>query len=87
MEQALDDEQVRLREMIVEVAHPRFGVLRQVASPIKTAGAIKTPAPAPGLGEHTDTLLRGLLDYPPERIAALRAAGVLGNVSPEAPAP
>jgi crotonobetainyl-CoA:carnitine CoA-transferase CaiB-like acyl-CoA transferase len=85
MQQALDDEQVRLREMIVEVAHPRFGMLREVASPIKTAGAIKTPSPAPGLGEHTDTLLRELLHYPPERIAALRAAGVLGDVGPEAP--
>ena len=84
MQQALDDEQVRLREMIVEVAHPRFGVLREVASPIKTAGTIKTPAPAPALGKHTDTLLSELLHYPPERIAALRAAGVLGDVGADA---
>jgi crotonobetainyl-CoA:carnitine CoA-transferase CaiB-like acyl-CoA transferase len=86
MQEALDDEQVRQRQMILEVTHPRFGVLREVASPIKTAGAIATPAPAPALGEHTDHLLRELLHYPPERIAALRAAGVLGDVGPEAPA-
>jgi len=49
MRQALDDEQVRLREMIVEVTHPRF-------------------------------------HYPPERIAALRVAGVLGDAGPEATA-
>ena len=84
MQEALDDEQVRQREMILEVAHPRFGVLREVASPIKTAGAIETPAPAPALGEHTDHLLRELLHYPPERIAALRAAGVLGGAASEA---
>jgi crotonobetainyl-CoA:carnitine CoA-transferase CaiB-like acyl-CoA transferase len=55
------------------------------ASPIKTAGAIKTLAPGPGLGEHTDTVLSELLHYPPERIAALRAARVLGDAGPEAP--
>jgi crotonobetainyl-CoA:carnitine CoA-transferase CaiB-like acyl-CoA transferase len=86
MQDALDDEQVRRRDMILEVAHPHFGVLREVASPIKTHGAVTQPAPAPGLGEHTDQILRELLHYPPERIAALRAAGVLGDVGPRASA-
>jgi len=76
--QALEDEQVRAREMIVEVKHPAFGVLREVASPVKTAG---TPPPtrAPGLGEHTDEILRDVLEYDPTRIAALRASGALGG--------
>ena len=86
MQQALEDDQVSQREMILKVTHPSFGVLREVASPIKTAGAITAPAPAPQLGEHTESLLSELLHYPPERIAALRAAGVLGDVGPEAPA-
>jgi crotonobetainyl-CoA:carnitine CoA-transferase CaiB-like acyl-CoA transferase len=86
MQEALEDDQVRQRAMILEVTHPSFGVLREVASPIKTAGAITAPAPAPQLGEHTESLLSELLHYPPERIAALRAAGVLGDVGPEAPA-
>ena len=71
-------------QVLADLGAPRFGVLREVASPIKTAGAIKTPAPAPALGEHTDTLLSELLHYPPERIAALRAAGVLGDVGADA---
>jgi crotonobetainyl-CoA:carnitine CoA-transferase CaiB-like acyl-CoA transferase len=62
----------------VEVKHPRFGVLREVASPVKTAGAITEPAPAPELGQHTDELLQALLRYPPDRIARLRASGALG---------
>jgi len=86
MQEALEDDQVSHRAMILEVTHPSFGVLREVASPIKTAGAITAPAPAPQLGEHTESLLSELLHYPPERIAALRAAGVLGDVGPEAPA-
>jgi crotonobetainyl-CoA:carnitine CoA-transferase CaiB-like acyl-CoA transferase len=77
--QALQDEQVRARDMILEVKHPGFGVLREVASPVKTAGAITSPAPAPALGQHTDELLGGLLRYPPERIARLRASGALGT--------
>jgi crotonobetainyl-CoA:carnitine CoA-transferase CaiB-like acyl-CoA transferase len=87
--QALDDEQVRAREMIIEVKHPRFGVLREVASPVKTAGAVTSPAPAPALGQHTEEVLRGLLGYDAARIAALRASGALGRprrAQPEAPA-
>src|SRR5262249_28584395 len=76
--EALDDAQVRARDMIVEGKHPAFGVLREVASPVKTAG---TPAPtrAPALGEHTDEILRGLLQYDSGRVAALRASGALGG--------
>ncbi|MBI4637387.1 MAG: CoA transferase [Candidatus Rokubacteria bacterium] len=77
--QALEDAQVRAREMILEVKHPRHGTLREVASPIKTDGAITAPAPAPALGEHTDAILRDTLHYSPERIAALRASGALGD--------
>ncbi len=79
MRQALEDAQVRARGMILEVAHPEFGTLREVASPIQTAGAVTHPAPAPRLGEHTDALLAGLLGYTPERIAALHASGVFGG--------
>jgi crotonobetainyl-CoA:carnitine CoA-transferase CaiB-like acyl-CoA transferase len=64
--------------MVIEVKHPQFGVLREVASPVKTAGAITAPRPAPTLGQHTEEVLGDLLRYSPERIAALRAAGALG---------
>jgi crotonobetainyl-CoA:carnitine CoA-transferase CaiB-like acyl-CoA transferase len=77
--QALADEQVAARGMIVEVKHPTLGTLREVASPIKTAGAITAPDPAPALGEHTDEILRDLLGYSGERIAGLRASGALGR--------
>jgi crotonobetainyl-CoA:carnitine CoA-transferase CaiB-like acyl-CoA transferase len=77
--QALADEQVRARDMILEVEHPRFGRLREVASPVRTDGVVASPAPAPRLGEHTDEILAALLGYDPARIAALRAAGALGR--------
>jgi crotonobetainyl-CoA:carnitine CoA-transferase CaiB-like acyl-CoA transferase len=78
--QALEDEQVRAREMIIEVKHPDLGTLREVASPVKTPGAITAPAPAPKLGQHTGELLRELVGYDDARIARLREAGAFGTV-------
>ncbi|MBI3104081.1 MAG: CoA transferase [Candidatus Rokubacteria bacterium] len=75
--EALEDAQVLAREMIVEIDHPVFGRMRQVASPIKTEGAITAPAPAPRLGEHTDTLLQDVLGYGAATIERLRATGVI----------
>ena len=75
---ALAEPQVVSRDMIIEVDHPDLGRLREVASPVKTAGAGTRPAPAPRLGQHTDTILTDLLGYTPGRIAALRATGVFG---------
>jgi crotonobetainyl-CoA:carnitine CoA-transferase CaiB-like acyl-CoA transferase len=80
--QALEDEQVRARGMIVEVEHPALGRLREVASPVRTAGTVDAPGPAPRLGQHTDELLARLLLYDPARIAALRASGALGGPPP-----
>lgn len=77
--QALDDAQIAARDMIVEVKHPRFGVLRAVGTPVKTAGASPNPRPAPALGQHTDEILTSLLQYDAARIAALRASGALGR--------
>jgi crotonobetainyl-CoA:carnitine CoA-transferase CaiB-like acyl-CoA transferase len=76
--QALEDEQVRARDMIIEVDHPVFGRIREVASPIKTPGAAPAPAPAPRLGEHTDRILSEVLGYGRHTIAALREKGAIG---------
>ncbi len=77
--EALADEQIAARDMIVEVEHPRFGVLREVATPVKTEGAAPNLSPAPALGQHTDEILRTLLRYDAARVAALRASGALGH--------
>ena len=55
--------------MIVEVDHPEFGRLREVRSPIRTAGEIRTPSRAPKLGEHTDAILSEILQYSASTIA------------------
>jgi crotonobetainyl-CoA:carnitine CoA-transferase CaiB-like acyl-CoA transferase len=75
--EALQDEQVVARRMIIEVTHPAFGRIREVASPIKTPGAIAAPDPAPRLGEHTEAILRDVLQYGRHTIAALRSKGAI----------
>ena len=39
---------------------------------------LPTPAKAPTVGQHTDEVLREVLGYEDDRIAALRASGALG---------
>ncbi len=57
----LADPQVRSREMVVDVQHPRAGPMKTLGAPVKfsaTPTAIRRPAPL--LGEHTREVLKGL---------------------------
>jgi len=74
----LDDPQYRARESIVPVPHPDFPDLQmQNVFPrlSETPGSIRWAGPA--LGEHTDQVLTDLLGYDAQRIAALRADGII----------
>jgi formyl-CoA transferase len=64
--------------MLVDVEHPKCGTVRMIGDPVKL-----TPRPAPGfappplLGQHTAEVLRDLLGYDQETVAALKAKGVV----------
>ncbi|MCL4535251.1 MAG: CoA transferase [Bacteroidetes bacterium] len=75
--QAVADPQVKARELIVEVDHPKVGKFPVVGMPVKfsrTPGKIRRPPPM--LGEHTDEILAAM-GYDPAHIGALRADGVV----------
>jgi crotonobetainyl-CoA:carnitine CoA-transferase CaiB-like acyl-CoA transferase len=58
LDEALDSELVREREMVVELQQPELGPVRLLGLPVKfsrTAGDATRPAPA--LGEHTEEVL------------------------------
>ncbi len=75
--QALQDEQVLAREMVIEVEHAQLGRLREVGCPIKFDDTRPRYQPASPLGGDTDRLLRALLGLAETEIAALRAAGAI----------
>lgn len=78
--------QLEARGMILHADHPAFDGLVVPGSPLKTAGgaadaSANPPATpntrAPALGEHTERVLGEVAGYDAEKIAALRAAGII----------
>jgi CoA:oxalate CoA-transferase len=73
LDQVLDDPQVRLRDMVATMEHPRHGPLPTLGSPVKVDGRLRGDVTAaPLLGEHTNAVLTELLGYSPDRLAMLR---------------
>jgi len=73
-----DDPQVAANELIAELPHSQWGRVQQTGMLAKfsaTPGRIDRAAPM--LGEHTDEILREYLAYPADRIATLRATGIV----------
>jgi formyl-CoA transferase len=77
-QEMLEDAHIAAREAIVKVAHPLFGDIRMQGAFPKlsdTPGSVRWVGPE--LGEHTDEVLRDLLGYDEQQVAALKAAGVV----------
>ena len=76
LDEAVQDPQVRSREMIVEVEHPEGGVYEATGNPFKLSAAEEQRfTPPPTLGQHTAEVLRDVLGCDDERIAQLYEDG------------
>jgi 2-methylfumaryl-CoA isomerase len=71
---ALHDEPLMAR-----LDQPGLGPHLAPCSPLRLGDAAPPPAPAPELGEHTDEVLRQVLNMPPDRIEALRDSGAIAG--------
>ncbi|MEX2195445.1 MAG: CoA transferase [Thermoleophilaceae bacterium] len=84
LDEALDSELVRAREMVVELDQPGTDGVRQLGVPVKLS---RTPggahAPGPVLGEHTEEVLRDA-GYSDEEVAALLERGAAAGPATEA---
>ncbi|WP_026477876.1 CaiB/BaiF CoA transferase family protein [Alkaliphilus transvaalensis] len=73
IDQVLENPQVQAREMVIEVEHPVAGKLKMPGIPIKlsdTPGKVRRPAPI--LGQHTEEILKELLQYSNEKLKRLK---------------
>jgi crotonobetainyl-CoA:carnitine CoA-transferase CaiB-like acyl-CoA transferase len=76
--EVVDDPGTAERDMVVEADYGDLGVLRMFGQPIKLSATPADPARrANALSEHDDEIFGGLLGYDAERIARLRAGGVI----------
>jgi crotonobetainyl-CoA:carnitine CoA-transferase CaiB-like acyl-CoA transferase len=78
MQQVFEDPQVRHRQMKLSLPHSVGGDIPSLANPIRFSDTpIRYRHAAPTLGEHTDEVLSGRLGMPADRIAALKARGIV----------
>jgi crotonobetainyl-CoA:carnitine CoA-transferase CaiB-like acyl-CoA transferase len=81
LDEALDSELVRAREMVVELDQPGAGPVRQLGVPVKlsrTPGGVQGPGPA--LGEHTDDVLAAA-GYSADEVARLKDSGAVAGAA------
>ena len=76
----LNDEQVKVRQMILPVEDPKIGETLQIGKPAKFLRDDENDndiASAPSLGQHTEPILRQLLKLSDVEMEALRKASVI----------
>jgi CoA:oxalate CoA-transferase len=77
--QAFNDEQVRHRNMVIDLKHPNGKSTRGPGNPIKMSRSNEESfSAAPLIGQDTDQVLVELLGYAPDRVVELKEKGVAG---------
>ena len=75
--EACEDPQIKARNMVIEIDHPKFGKIQNVASPIKYSRTpLKIKELSPKLGQHTKEILKNY-GYSNEDIREFRKKGII----------
>jgi crotonobetainyl-CoA:carnitine CoA-transferase CaiB-like acyl-CoA transferase len=81
LDEALDSELVRAREMVVQIDQPGTDGVSLLGVPVKLSRTPGAPAgPGPGLGEHTREVLAGL-GYSEDEIGSLLESGAAAGAA------
>ena len=76
--EAFGSAEMRDRGMVSAIPHPTAGTVPNIRLPFRMAGTpLADPVAAPGLGEHSEAVLRGMLGYGDDAVAGLRASGAV----------
>jgi crotonobetainyl-CoA:carnitine CoA-transferase CaiB-like acyl-CoA transferase len=76
--EVFDDPQVEARHMVTQWQHPVKNHLRLVSSPIKlSVTPVRTDLPPPMLGQHTEEVLRSVLNYSDAQLSDLKRKEVI----------
>lgn len=78
---ALRDDHTTARGLVVETEHPRFGVVRQLRSPVRVGSEEPQYRRAPARDEDREAIVRTMLGYNQSRIEELERAGAFGRTS------
>jgi crotonobetainyl-CoA:carnitine CoA-transferase CaiB-like acyl-CoA transferase len=74
---AMADPQVAARNVIVELEHPAFGLVKSLATPVHLSGtALSYRRYPPRLGENNDEILREL-GYDSKQVESFRSEGII----------
>ena len=76
--EALADEHTTARGLVIETEHPRFGKVRQVASPVRVGKATQEYRRAPFRNEDFGYVLSELIGMDAAQVTELEAAGAFG---------
>ncbi|OMH26250.1 CaiB/BaiF CoA-transferase family protein [Motiliproteus sp. MSK22-1] len=78
LEQVFSDPQVKHRQMQIDLNHPEAGISPSVANPVKFSETpVRYQNAPPTLGQHSQQILRELLDLPISSINKLKARGIV----------
>ena len=84
MKEIAEDESLRRTGTVVEVDHPTRGKYLTVGNPIKLSDSPTEVMRSPLLGEHTEEILRAVLNYDEAELAEIEASGAIGEIRREA---
>ncbi len=77
MKEIAEEQSLRATGTVVEVDHPTRGPYLTVGNPIKLSDSIADVRRSPLLGEHTDEVLREVLNYSDTEIAEIKVSGAI----------
>ena len=77
MKELAEEPSLRATGTVVEVDHPTRGAYLTVGNPVKLSASPSDVKRSPLLGEHTDDILRNVVGFGDEEIAAAREEGAI----------